>query len=57
MSKGFIPEMKNTTNPRYKGSRAYTHKWAGIIPSQDGAEPESTGYDAAALKDIGLKSV
>jgi len=49
--------MKNTTNPRYKGSRAYTHKWAGIIPSQDGAEPESTGYDAAALKDIGLKSV
>ena len=44
-------------NPRHKGSRAYTHKWEGIVPSQDGAEPQTTGFDEATLKDIGLKSV
>lgn len=44
-SLSFEPKLKNTINPKYKGSRAMTHKWAGIQFSQDGSEPEQTGYD------------
>ena len=32
-SKTHVPTMKNTTNPKYKGSRAFTHKWDGIVLS------------------------
>lgn len=32
-SKNFVPTLKQTMNERYKGSRAYTHKWEGIVPS------------------------
>lgn len=49
--------MADATNPKFKGSRAYTHKWQGIVPSQDGTEPEQTGYDTEYLKKIGFKSV
>lgn len=27
------PDMQSYTNPKHKGSRAYTHKWEGIVPS------------------------
>jgi len=32
-SKKYTPTLKNTMNPKFKGSRAYTHKWEGIVPS------------------------
>lgn len=49
--------MKNTTNPKYKGSRAFTHKWEGIVLSQDGVEPDQTGYAVDDLHIIGQQSV
>ena len=49
--------IQNTINPKYKGSRALTHKWQGLDFSQCGKEPEHTGYDASLLKDFALKSV
>lgn len=45
-------------NEKYKGSRAYTHKWAGIVPSQDGSEPNDTGFgDIEILKEMVRQSV
>lgn len=32
-SKAYQPSMTSATNPKFKGSRAYTHKWSGIVPS------------------------
>jgi len=26
----FKPSIKDTTDPKYKGSRSMTHKWAGM---------------------------
>lgn len=51
------PNLKDATNPLYKGSRAYTHKWAGIVPSQNGVEPNQTGYNISQLQEIGKISV
>jgi 2-oxoglutarate dehydrogenase complex dehydrogenase (E1) component-like enzyme len=56
-SKNYVPTLANTTNPKNKGSRAYTHKWQGIVPSQNGSEPAHSGVDTEVLKDIGRKSV
>lgn len=25
-----VPDIKNTTDPNYKGSRSLTHKWQGM---------------------------
>ena len=44
-------------NPKYRGSRAFTHKWAGMTLSQDGHEPEQTGYDKSDLLSFGRLSV
>lgn len=52
-----MPKLKDALDPKYKGSRAYTHKWQGIVPSQHGSEPEHTGYDVDKLKKIGRKTV
>jgi hypothetical protein len=49
--------MNNTIDPKYKGSRALTHKWSGINFSQDGQEPEQTGYDTNDLISFGKKSI
>lgn len=56
-SKKYEPNLEQMTNPKFKGSRAYTHKWEGIVPSQNGREPDHTGYDTKVLRDIGIKSV
>lgn len=32
-SKSYKPSLKNTMNPKYKGARAFTHKWNGIVLS------------------------
>jgi len=56
-SKSFKPDILKTKDARYKGSRAFTHKWEGIDFSQNGKEPENTGYDSETLKEIGLSSV
>ena len=43
---------------KYKGSRAYTHKWAGIVPSQDGSEPNDTGFsDVNSMKEMVRQSI
>lgn len=49
--------MVDTVNPSYKGSRSMTHKWSGMAFSQNGTEPQDTGYDIGKLKHIGEQSV
>ena len=56
-SLSFEPKLKNTINPKYKGSRAMTHKWAGIQFSQNGSEPEQTGYDTQELLNFARNSI
>jgi len=46
------PDIKNTTNPAYRGSRSLTHKWKDMVFSQSGSEPDQTGIDAQQLTDI-----
>lgn len=46
------PDLKNTRNPTYRGSRSLTHKWSDLEFSQWGSEPDQTGYDAQELKKI-----
>ena len=52
-----MPNLVNTKDPKYKGSRAFTHKWDSMDFSQYGKEPDHTGYEEAHLREIGLKSV
>lgn len=52
-----MPTLANAMNPKFNGSRAYTHKWEGIVPSQNGEEAADTGYNVEALRTIGQKSV
>jgi 2-oxoglutarate dehydrogenase complex dehydrogenase (E1) component-like enzyme len=56
-SLNFTPSVKNMTNPKYKGSRAFTHKWRGMVLSQDGTDPEDTGYALDDLRVIAEESV
>ena len=53
----FRPEISNTTNQSYKGSRSLTHKWAGMQFSQIGNEPQHTGFDTTKLDQIARASV
>ena len=48
---------QHTTNPEYKGSRSLTHKWDGMAFSQDGKEPEHTGFDREKLVKIAKATV
>lgn len=41
----FVPELKNTTDSNYRGSRSLTHKWQGMQFSQNGSEPSQSGYE------------
>lgn len=56
-SKDWQPKFKETINPNNKGSRSMTHKWAGMDFSQDGLEPEDTGFDVNSLKQLAKLSV
>ena len=51
------PDLKDTKDPKFKGSRSLTHKWEGMEFSQWGAEPKQTGYNADTLKTIIKSSV
>jgi probable 2-oxoglutarate dehydrogenase E1 component DHKTD1 len=44
-------------NEKYRGSRTLTHKWRGMKLSQDGMNPEETGYNVKKLLEIGEASV
>ena len=52
-SLSFTPQLKDTKDPKYRGSRAMTHKWQGMQFSQDGSEAVDTGYDTSKLTQIG----
>ena len=39
-------------DPKYRGSRSMTHKWAGMNFSQMGSDPAETGFDEAKLVEI-----
>ena len=52
-----MPELRNTTDPSYRGSRSLTHKWQGMQFSQWGSEPEQTGYDPAKLINIAKSTI
>jgi len=56
-SKKFVPSLQDTTDEKYKGSRAMTHKWKGYVFSQFGSEPQHTGYDTYELKEIARSTV
>ena len=56
-SQTFSPKLKNTTDPKYKGSRALTHKWSGMDFSQNGKEPQETGFDTDHLESIARSTV
>lgn len=47
-----MPDLKNTTDPSYRGSRSMTHKWSGMQFSQWGEEPVQTGHDTDELVQI-----
>ena len=47
-----MPELKNTTDANYRGSRSMTHKWSGMQFSQWGEEPAQTGHDTDKLVQI-----
>lgn len=51
-SKKLVPSLEDTMSERYKGSRALTHKWKGMVFSQFGSEPQHTGYDSYELLEI-----
>jgi 2-oxoglutarate dehydrogenase complex dehydrogenase (E1) component-like enzyme len=53
----FKPELSSTTNASYKGSRSLTHKWKGMNFSQNGSEPEHTGFDTSKLDKIARATV
>ena len=45
-SLNFKPKLQDTTSSKYKGSRAFTHKWEGMTFSQLGLESDvATGVD------------
>ena len=51
------PELKNVTDPNYRGSRSLTHKWQGMQFSQWGEEPAQTGVETSKLIDIAKSTV
>ena len=53
----FVPELKNTTDSNYRGSRSLTHKWQGMQFSQNGSEPSQSGYDPDKLVQIAKATV
>ena len=55
-SLNLVPSLKDTTDPKYRGSRSLTHKWAGMQFSQWGTEPSDTGVDNDKLMKIAAAS-
>ena len=56
-SLNFKPQLKDTTNPAYRGSRSMTHKWEGMQFSQWGEEPKDTGIETSKVLDISRATV
>lgn len=52
-----VPTVEQTRDPTFKGSRSLTHKWKDMEFSQNGTEPEHTGYDREKLIHIAKSSV
>ena len=56
-SENYKPTLELTKDPTFKGSRSLTHKWIGMAFSQDGTEPDQTGYNKEDLTKIIRASV
>ena len=56
-SENYKPSIEQIKDPKFKGSRSLTHKWEGYEFSQWGKEPQTTGFDESALKNIVKASV
>ncbi len=56
-SEKYKPSISQVKDPQFKGSRSLTHKWDGMDFSQQGKEPEHTGYDKDTLITIAKSSV
>jgi 2-oxoglutarate dehydrogenase complex dehydrogenase (E1) component-like enzyme len=56
-SANYKPTMEKTLDPTFKGSRSLTHKWAGMHFSQNGKDPDTTGFCETALTNIIKASV
>ena len=50
------PNLKDTRDPNFKGSRSLTHKWKSMDFSQNGVEPKETGFNKDKLINIGRAS-
>ena len=56
-SEKYKPSVEQIKDPKFKGSRSLTHKWAGYEFSQWGKEPESTGVCETLLSNVVKASV
>ena len=54
-----MPKLEDATNEKYRGSRAFTHKWQGMTFSQFGdlKRDNATGYDTKKLLELAKQSV
>lgn len=56
-SENYKPTVAETKDPKFKGSRSLTHKWASMDFSQNGKEPIDTGFNKEKLINIATSSV